>query len=124
MYFTKLIYIAISENLCSNYDRDEFILSLKCGVMPQIQKQVYLITQKQRDALLNYLLDRPYREVATGVEFLNNAPSTMINLQVPDDQLESISGEKQPESQPRAQEEQEIQIANAPTEELTVFNAV
>jgi len=92
--------------------------------MPQIQKKVYLITQEQRDALLNYLLNRPYREVATGVEFLNNAPSTMINLQVPDEQLESISGETQPESQPRAQGEGEIQIANAPTEDNGVFNLV
>jgi hypothetical protein len=92
--------------------------------MPQIQKKVYLITQEQRDALLNYLLNRPYREVATGVEFLNNAPSTMINLQVPDEQLESISGETQPESQTKAQQEQEIQIANAPTEDNGVFNLV
>jgi hypothetical protein len=92
--------------------------------MPQIQKKVYLITQEQRDALLNYLLNRPYREVATGVEFLNNAPSTMINLQVPDEQLESISGETQPESQTKAQQEGEIQIANAPTEDNGVFNLV
>ncbi|MDB9447415.1 hypothetical protein [Anabaena sp. CS-542/02] len=92
--------------------------------MPQLQKKVYLITQEQRDALLNYLLDRPYREVATGVEFLNNAPSTMVNLQVPDEQPENMPGATQPESQTRAQEEQEIQIANPPTEELSVFNAV
>jgi hypothetical protein len=92
--------------------------------MPQIQKKVYLITQEQRDALLNYLLNRPYREVATGVEFLNNAPSTMVNLQVPDEQLQSISGETQPESQTKAQQEGEIQIANAPTEDNGVFNLV
>ncbi len=89
--------------------------------MPQIQKKVYLITQEQRDALLNYLLNRPYREVAAGVEFLKNAPNTMINLQVPDEQLESISGETQPESQTRAQGEEPIAIANAPLDESPVF---
>ena len=89
--------------------------------MPQIQKKVYLITQEQRDALLNYLLNRPYREVAAGVELLKNAPNTMINLQVPDDQLESISGETQPESQIKAQGEEAIAIANAPLEESPVF---
>ncbi|QOV21962.1 hypothetical protein [Anabaenopsis elenkinii] len=89
--------------------------------MPQIQKKVYLITQEQRDALLNYLLNRPYREVAAGVEFLKNAPNTMINLQVPDDQLETISGETQPESQIKAQGEEAIAIANAPLEESPVF---
>ena len=92
--------------------------------MAQIQKKVYLITQEQRDALLNYLLNRPYREVAAGVEFLKNAPNTMISLQVPDEQLESISGETQPESQTKAQQEGEIQIANAPTEDNGVFNLV
>ena len=92
--------------------------------MPQIQKKVYLITQEQRDALLNYLLNRPYREVATGVEFLNNAPTTMVNLEVTNEQLESITGRTQPESQTKAQDEKEIQIANAPTEKLGVFNAV
>ena len=89
--------------------------------MPQIQKQVYLITQEQRDALLNYLLNRPYREVAAGVEFLKNAPNTMVNLQVPDDQLESISGETQAESQIKPQGEEPIAIANAPLEESRVF---
>ncbi|MDH6098926.1 hypothetical protein NWP21_08750 [Anabaenopsis sp. FSS-46] len=91
--------------------------------MPQIQKKVYLITQEQRDALLNYLLNRPYREVATGVEFLNNAPTTMVNLQVTNEQLESMPGVPQLESQTKVQEE-EIQIANAPTEESGVFDAV
>ena len=92
--------------------------------MPQIQKKVYLITQEQRDALLNYLLNRPYREVATGVEFLNNAPTTMVNLQVTNEQLESMPGAPQLESQTKVQEEEEIQIANAPTEESGVFSAV
>ena len=89
--------------------------------MPQIQRKVYLITQEQRDALLNYLLNRPYREVAAGVEFLKNAPNTMVNLQVPDDQLESISGETQAESQIKPQGEEPIVIANAPVEESPVF---
>ena len=92
--------------------------------MPQIQKKVYLITQEQRDALLNYLLNRPYREVATGVEFLNNAPTTMVNLQVTNEQLESMPGAPQLEPQTKPQEEEEIQIANAPTEESGVFDAV
>ncbi|MDH6099409.1 hypothetical protein NWP21_11280 [Anabaenopsis sp. FSS-46] len=92
--------------------------------MPQVQKRVYLITQEQRDALLNYLLNRPYREVATGVEFLNNAPTTMVNLEVTNEQLESMTGATQPESETKAQEEKEVQIANAPTEKLGAFNAV
>ena len=37
------------------------------------QQKVYLITDTQRDALLSYLQERPYKEVAAGVEFLLNA---------------------------------------------------
>ena len=92
--------------------------------MPQIQKKVYLITQEQRDALLNYLLNRPYREVATGVDFLNNAPTTVVNLEVTNEQLGSMTGGTQTESQTKVEEEKEIQIPNAPTEKLGVFNAV
>lgn len=42
------------------------------------EQKVYLITEDQRNALLAYLQERPYKEVAAGIEFLFNAtPATM-----------------------------------------------
>ncbi len=43
------------------------------------QQKVYLITDTQRDALLSYLQERPYKEVAAGVEFLLNATTATLS---------------------------------------------
>ena len=90
--------------------------------MAQVQQKVYLITEQQRDALLNYFLDRPYREVANGVQFLNNAPTTIVNIEVPDEKLASIPAEQQAESLTDTQEEAKIEVVNSPAEELAMFS--
>ena len=43
------------------------------------QQKVYLITEAQRDALLSYLQERPYKEVAAGIEFLLNATTATLS---------------------------------------------
>ena len=56
----------------------------------------YLISEKQREALLNYFLDRPYREVAVAVQILAKAPSSNVDVEVPDEEaakLENASSE-------------------------------
>ncbi|MEA5569031.1 hypothetical protein [Anabaena sp. UHCC 0399] len=90
--------------------------------MTQVQQKVYLLTEQQRDALLNYLLNRPYREVAAGVEFLNNAPTTMLNIDLPDEQAGSMLAEQEFKAQINGQEEGKIEVVNAPTEELAVLS--
>jgi hypothetical protein len=50
-------------------------------VSPQ---KVYLLTEAQRDALLSYLQERPYKEVAAGIEFLLNATTAMLSVQSDD----------------------------------------
>lgn len=90
--------------------------------MTQVQQKVYLLTEQQRDALLNYLLNRPYREVAAGVEFLNNAPTTMLNIDLPDEQAESMLAEQEFKAQINGQKEGKIEVVNAPTEELAVLS--
>ncbi|MBD2520361.1 hypothetical protein H6G93_36575 [Nostoc sp. FACHB-973] len=68
--------------------------------MATIQKKVYIITEQQRDALIEYLQNRPFREVAAGVQFLINAPSANLNTEVPDEESADIDTEqtKQPKS--------------------------
>lgn len=90
--------------------------------MTQVQQKVYLLTEQQRDALLNYLLNRPYREVAAGVEFLNNAPTTMLNIEIPDEQL-AKSPEQKPTTQTNLQEV-EIPLATVPQEEYSFLTPV
>ncbi len=53
--------------------------------MATVEQKVYLITEEQRDGLMNYLMNRPYREVANGVQFLTNAPSTILNVELPEE---------------------------------------
>lgn len=76
--------------------------------MPQVQQKVFLISEQQRNALLNYLLDRPYREVAQGIEFLKNAPTTIVNIEVPAEQMPQSQGE-------------EVPIANAPSNDNSLL---
>ena len=49
--------------------------------MTASQQKVYLLTEVQRDALLSYLQERPYKEVAAGIEFLLNATTAMLSVQ-------------------------------------------
>ncbi|BDA75221.1 hypothetical protein CAL7716_093870 [Calothrix sp. PCC 7716] len=88
--------------------------------MAKVKQKVYLVSEQQRDALLNYLLNRPYREVAGGVQFLTNAPTTVLNLEVPEE--ESL-GMSEPQQSP-VSEEQEPKLEMAPTapEQYAVFS--
>lgn len=91
--------------------------------MAKVKQKVYLMTEQQRDALLNYLLNQPYREVAGGVQFLTNAPTTVLNLEVPEEGDANVSAEKEAE----ATQEQEMKFAtipSAPEEEFAVLNPV
>lgn len=87
--------------------------------MAKVQQKVYLISEQQRNALLNYLLSRPYREVAGGVEFLKDAPTTMLNIEVPDDKLESFMSKS--ESEPENNIQVEV-IPSSTEQEVTVIN--
>jgi hypothetical protein len=51
----------------------------------QVERTVYLISEQQRSALLGYLQDRPFKEVAAGIQFLMNAPTASINVEIPED---------------------------------------
>lgn len=62
--------------------------------MPTVQRKVYLLTEEQRDGLMNYLMNRPYHEVANGVQFLTGAPSTILNIEVPEEQSASSDAEQ------------------------------
>ena len=52
--------------------------------MAKVQQTVYLITEQQREALINYLQNRPFREVAVAIQFLTNAPNAVLNVDTPD----------------------------------------
>jgi hypothetical protein len=54
--------------------------------MSKVERTVYLISEQQREALLSYLQNRPYREVAAGIQFLINAPTASVNVDLPDEQ--------------------------------------
>lgn len=53
--------------------------------MAKVKQTVYLITEQQRDAIVSYLQNRPYREVASGIQFLVNAPTAVLNVDTPED---------------------------------------
>ena len=55
------------------------------------QQKVYLIAEAQRDALISYLQERPYKEVANGIQFLASAPTAMLNITVEDGVVASAS---------------------------------
>lgn len=71
--------------------------------MARVEQPIYCITEQQRNALLKYLLDRPYREVAVAVQFLTNAPNAVVNVEVPDE----VAAKKPDEQEPKLKEEQE-----------------
>ena len=53
--------------------------------MAKVKQTVYLITEQQRDAIVSYLQNRPYREVASGIQFLVNAPTAVLNVDTPEE---------------------------------------
>lgn len=64
------------------------------------KKKAFMISESQRDALLAYLQKRPYEDVASGIDFLQNAPSAL--LKVKDNQdgaADAEQGGNQAESQ-------------------------
>jgi hypothetical protein len=75
--------------------------------MAKVEQAIYCITEAQRNALLKYLLERPYREVAIAVQFLTNAPSAFVNVEVPDEMAVNKSAEEQskPDSSPELNED-------------------
>ncbi|MBD2532329.1 hypothetical protein H6G97_23215 [Nostoc flagelliforme FACHB-838] len=88
--------------------------------MTKVKQKVYLITEQQRDALLNYLLNRPYREVASGVQFLTNAPTTVLNVDVPEEESTDISVEQAYKTD--NEHETKLGIVPSQTEELALFS--
>jgi hypothetical protein len=61
--------------------------------MAKVKQTVYLITEQQRDAIIGYLQNRPYREVASGIQFLMNAPTAVLNVDMPEDAQSPEMGE-------------------------------
>ncbi len=59
--------------------------------MTTVKRTVFLISEQQRNALLSYLQDRPYREVAAGIQFLLNAPTASLNVDAPEEQIDGLS---------------------------------
>jgi hypothetical protein len=53
--------------------------------------EMVLITQVQRNALIEYLSKQPYQEVAAGINFLRDAPLVNANLVLDDKQDATIS---------------------------------
>ncbi|GAA6621972.1 hypothetical protein [Scytonema sp. NUACC26] len=91
--------------------------------MAKVQQKVYFLTEQQRDSLLNYLQNRPYREVAGGVQFLTNAPTAILNMDVPEETSASVSAEQKSALYPQ-QEPKSLDKLASPIEELSVFNRV
>ena len=52
--------------------------------------EMVLITQVQRNALIEYLSKQPYQEVAAGINFLRDAPLINVNLVLDDKQDATI----------------------------------
>lgn len=52
--------------------------------MTTLKRSVYLLSEQQRNALLNYLQNRPYREVAAGIQLLMNAPTAQVDVEIPE----------------------------------------
>ena len=66
--------------------------------MSKVERTVYLVSEQQREALLSYLQNRPYREVAAGIQFLVNAPTASVNVDMPDEQITGLSSNDTPSS--------------------------
>jgi hypothetical protein len=59
--------------------------------MSKVERTVYLISEQQREALLGYLQNRPYREVAAGIQFLVNAPTASVNVEIPNEEINNLA---------------------------------
>jgi hypothetical protein len=70
--------------------------------MTTTKRTVYLISEQQRNALLNYLQDRPYREVTAGIQLLLNAPTAKIDVEVPEMQSNEDKAGDVPEEEANA----------------------
>ncbi|BAZ46770.1 hypothetical protein NIES4102_38100 [Chondrocystis sp. NIES-4102] len=81
--------------------------------MAKVEQPIYCITEQQRNALLKYLLDRPYKEVAIAVQFLTNAPSAFVNVEVPDE-LETAESKLEEEKEHNSHNKQEEIIDKSP----------
>lgn len=91
--------------------------------MAKVKQKVYLLSEQQRNALLNYLLSRPYREVAGGVEFLQNAPTTMVNIEVPDERVNSVVALEESKSGDKEEStDTEVEVINSSEEGTAVFS--
>jgi len=91
--------------------------------MTKVKQKVYLLSEQQRNALLSYLLNQPYREVAGGVEFLQNAPTTMVNIEVPGERLESVAAVEESKSGDKEEStNKEVEVMNSSEEETAVFS--
>lgn len=90
--------------------------------MTTVKQTVHLITEQQREGLLKYLLNRPYREVAGAIEFLAKAPKTEINLEVPDEQSEDIATLEKSEANTDTLKEAKLEVVSYSAEELSVFS--
>lgn len=58
--------------------------SLEEGANEPRTVQMVLISMQQRTALIEYLAKQPYEDVASGIEFLRDAPSVNVTLNVSD----------------------------------------
>lgn len=58
--------------------------SLDEGANESRTVQMVLISMQQRTALIEYLAKQPYEDVASGIEFLRDAPSVNVTLNVSD----------------------------------------
>lgn len=67
--------------------------------MATIKRPVYLISEQQRHALLSYLKERPYREVASGIQFLLNAPTAKVDVELPEDASASMAESEETDSE-------------------------
>lgn len=56
--------------------------SLEEGANEPRTVPMVLISMQQRTALIEYLAKQPYEDVASGIEFLRDAPSVNVTLNV------------------------------------------
>lgn len=93
--------------------------------MANVKQKVYLITEQQRNGVLNYLLDRPYREVAVAIQILAKAPTTEVNLEVPDEQLKDMVTQEESEvNMNNTIEGNKLELVTSSAEESSLFSRV
>ena len=80
--------------------------------MATLKRSVYLLSEQQRNALLSYLQNRPYREVAAGIQMLMNAPTAQVDVEMPEDsEMAAPAVEAEQGEAVEAKEERELAIA-------------